>query len=435
MTTVPVSAVHAFSRPWGRAARWLLLLGPFFFLSYGAANWLATLHANVGSMVFGWERNIPFVPWTIIPYWSIDLLYGISLFVCTTERELDTHARRLIIAQIIAVSCFILFPLTFTFARPDVDGLPGFLFTSLGQFDKPFNQTPSLHIALLVILWDRFARHVPAWGAWPIHVWFALIGISVLTTYQHHFIDIPTGAGLGFLCLWLWPDDSTSPISNAHPTSDPGRLKLSAYYAGGGLTSCVLAAWIGGAGLWLFWPAVSLFLVAANYALFGPEGFQKSASGRISPGAMWLLAPYIAAAWINSRLWTRNDPIAVLVADDVWLGRLPARGDVSRYADVVDLCAELPGPGGRAIAMLDLITPTSEQLKLIAGTIEHARASGPVLVCCALGYGRSAAGVAAWLLRTGRVQDVGAAIACVQRVRPRAVARDDIRNAIEGSRS
>ena len=121
------------------------------------------MHADVGSVVFAWERRIPFLPWTIIPYWSIDILYGISLFVCTSERELDTHARRLLTAQVIAVTCFILFPLTFTFARPEADGLAGLLFDSLGRFDKPFNQAPSLHIALLVILWDRYARHVPRW--------------------------------------------------------------------------------------------------------------------------------------------------------------------------------------------------------------------------------------------------------------------------------
>ncbi len=137
------------------------------------------------------------MPWTIIPYWSIDVLYGISLFVCTTRRELDTHAFRLLTAQVIAVTCFILFPLTFTFARPDVDGVSGLLFDSLGKFDKPFNQAPSLHIALLIILWDRFARHVPVWARWVLHGWFALIGLSVLTTYQHHFIDIPTGMLLG----------------------------------------------------------------------------------------------------------------------------------------------------------------------------------------------------------------------------------------------
>ena len=37
----------------------------------------------------------------------------------------------------------------------------GDLFAVLAAFDQPFNQAPSLHIALLVILWALFARKAP----------------------------------------------------------------------------------------------------------------------------------------------------------------------------------------------------------------------------------------------------------------------------------
>ena len=68
------------ARPWRRALAWLALLAPFFFASYGFANWIAAQHAYVPSVVFDWEHAIPFWPWTIAPYWIIDLLYGLPAY-------------------------------------------------------------------------------------------------------------------------------------------------------------------------------------------------------------------------------------------------------------------------------------------------------------------------------------------------------------------
>ena len=53
--------------------------------------------------------------------------------------------------------------------------------------------------------------------------------------------------------------------------------------------------------------------------------------------------------------------------------------------------------------------------------IERLRARGPVLVCCALGYSRSACAVAAWLLATGRAATVDAALARIQAARAHVV--------------
>ena len=146
------------ARPWRRATAWLLFLGPFFFATYGLATWVTAQRASVGSVVFAWEHAVPFVPWTIVPYWAIDVMYAISLFACTDRRELDTHAKRLLTAQVVAISSFLLFPLKFTFERAQPGGVFGDLFALLSSFDRPFNQAPSLHIALLVILWALFAR-------------------------------------------------------------------------------------------------------------------------------------------------------------------------------------------------------------------------------------------------------------------------------------
>jgi protein-tyrosine phosphatase/membrane-associated phospholipid phosphatase len=427
--TIGAVAAPAPGRPWRRAAIWLACLAPFFYLTYGAANWLASLRTGVPSIVFGWERAIPFLDWTIIPYWSINAFYGLSLFVCATKAELDTHGRRLLTAQVVAVTCFILFPLRFTFTQPETHGFAGFLFTALTSFDKPFNQAPSLHIALLIILWVLYARHVPRWALWLLHPWFLLVGVSVLTTYQHHFIDIPTGALLGFVCLWLWPDRDASPLASFHVTGNRRRLVLAARYAAGALALAALALWTGGAGLWLLWPAVSLVLVAANYVVLGAAGFQKGPDGRMTLAARVLLAPYLIGVWINSRAWTRGQPAPVNVADGVALGRLPDHRTAAGFATVVDLCAELPRlhahPGWRAFPTLDLVSPEPQLLRAAAAAIEDGRAHGPVLVCCALGYSRSAAALATWLVAYGRAGRAAAAVERIRSVRPRIVLADD----------
>ena len=410
-----------------RAVIWLVFLGPFFFASYGFANWAAAQRESVGVWVFDWERGMPLWPWTIIPYWSIDLLYGLSFLLPRTRRELDSHALRLLSAQVIAVSCFLLFPLRFSFERPALEGVFGWLFDLLMGFDKPFNQAPSLHIALLVILWTAYGRYAGGLWRWLLHGWFALIGLSVLTTWQHHFIDVPTGALAGWLCVWLWPREGRSPIAAWKLSGDPRRLRLAAFYAIGSALCAVLASAGGGAWLWLCWPSVSLALVALCYLSIGAEGFQKHADGRHSMAVSWLLAPYLLGAWINSRAWTRRHPQPDEVQPGLWLGRLPGAVDLAARPDlaILDLCAELPcvahGEGYASLPLLDLVAPSAEQCRIGAELIDTLRSHGPLLVCCALGYSRSATVVAAWLLISGRAATLEDAVAQLRRARPQVV--------------
>jgi membrane-associated phospholipid phosphatase len=426
------------ARPWRRAAAWLAFLGPFFFASYGFANWLASRRANVPAVAYEWERAIPFVPWTIVPYWSIDLLYAISLFVCTTRREVDRHAKRLLLVQIVSVAVFIAFPLRFSFPRPQAEGFFGALFVALGSFDKPFNQAPSLHIALLIVIWVRLAHHAGARWRWPLHAWMALIGVSVLTTYQHHFIDVPTGLAVGFIALWALPDDDQSPLRRWSWAADRARRRLALLYAAGA-AACAAVATVGGGWLWMFWPSLALALVALNYAAIGARGFQKGPAGGLSLGSRALLAPYLALAWVNSRLWTLRHPHAAEVADGISIGRVPGRGDFERseFAGVVDLSAEMSFAHAgdrhyRSVAVLDLTVPSASELREAVAAIEAAREKGPVLVCCALGYSRSAAAVAAWLLATRRASSVEEAMAIVRNARPSIVLKHEHTVVLEG---
>ena len=135
----------------------------------------------------------------------------------------------------------------------------------------------------------------------------------------------------------------------------------------------------------------------------------------MSLAARLLLAPYLAGAFVNSRSWTRHEPepVASATASGSGACRWHARPRTSRPSSIcAPSCRAQPAPApGCCIPMLDLVPPQPAQLRERRG--EHrarARPRGPVLVCCALGYSRSAAAVATWLLDEQSRENVGEAI-------------------------
>ena len=329
------------------------------------------------------------------------------------------------------MTCFVALPLRFSFERPAADGVCGLMFDVLAGFDQPFNQAPSLHIALLVILWSLYRAQLAGLARHAMDALFFLICASVLTTYQHHFIDVPTGAAarlalrLGVAVRGRGPRRRCSRSGAGPATRSDGAWPAVTLL--GARVAAVLAVTIGGWGLWLFW--VSALAAAGRRRLCGPR------RRRLRQGCRWpshargalALAPYLAAAWINSRLWTARDPAPVAIADGVWLGRIPTARELaaSPFAGVVDLTAEFDLRAGArdvvSVPVLDLTAPARDELAHAADAIERLRARGPVLVCCALGYSRSACAVAAWLLATGRAPDVASALATIRRARTRIV--------------
>lgn len=417
------------NRPWKRAAAWLALLGPLFYAAYGFANGWAASRAFVPTLAFDWERSLPFWQWTIFPYWTINAFYALSVFLAKDKHTLDRHAARLLTATCLAVACFVIWPLRFGFGLPEVTGAPAVLFNALRGFDQPFNQAPSLHIALAVILWDWYRRliHAP-WARIVLHVWAFAICASVLTTWQHHFIDIPTGSLLGLVCVWLWPLERTVSLPKSwHLARDGRRWKLAGLYAMGALALLAAALALGGMGLWLAWPAASLMLVALNYAGFGARGFQMDRRGRMRWAARWLFAPYRLGAALNAWAWTRRLPASVEIALGLRFGRIPTwvEWEAAGRPRLISLCAELQLPavaGARCVPLLDLATPAPLKLRRAASVIQgQMRSGGVVWVCCALGFSRSAATTIAWLRLHGGAGSLTQAEALVRQARPQIV--------------
>lgn len=418
----------------------LALLAPFFFLSYGFANHYAAALDNVPSIVFTWEQYIPLWAWSIIPYWSIDLFYGLSIVLCFNKFELRQHVLRLFSAQLIAVTLFILFPLKFSWIRPAQEGFLGWCFDILMGFDQPYNQAPSLHIILLLILWDFFRRHTHKAWHWLVDLWSLLIGISVLTTWQHHFIDVPTGIIVGALCMWLFPLQGLAPYQKQRAQKVTSKhFKVGSYYLTAAIILTCIAIGLKSWTLWLLYPALSLYLVALAYYLVRPHFFQKQANGQFSIAAFILFAPYIAFAWCNSRIWTRKKPQDSLIFStphlEIYLGRIPTQQHARHYDAIFDCCAELPSEKPYAYASyycLDLMLLTPEQLsnasqalqQLLEQSIQHKlplesdHQKITILIHCALGYSRSSSILAAWLLQQHYASDVDHAIEIIKLARP-----------------
>ena len=200
-------------------------LSILFLIVYGSCNWFTARRANIGSFYFEWERNIPFVPFFILPYMSIDLFYVGAPFLCRTGRELSVFAKRIAAAIIIAGVCFLIFPLRFAFPRPHTEGFLGTVFDWFRGMDAPYNLLPSLHAALMLILLDIYLRNTGGIVRIAITVWFALIALSPLLTYQHHLIDLIGGFVLAAVCFCIFRGaDLSSPPSDREPNNSGSSL-------------------------------------------------------------------------------------------------------------------------------------------------------------------------------------------------------------------
>lgn len=407
----------------------LVFISLFFYTTYLFSNWIASLRAPLPEMVFAWERHIPFVSGSIVPYWSLTPLYGIAIFLCRTQLEQKHLLRQLLAAQTMATVCFLVYPLQMSWQKPPVDGILGTLFATVAAFDMPYNQAPSLHIMLALIVgafyWRRFAsKAIRKW----IIIWFTLIGVSALTTWQHHFIDVPTALFAASWIMWWLPENGDAP--RFHRPNHFNQTQYAAFYVGGAIILLILSHFL----TWcLLWAALSCLMVAMCYTCLGASAFQKQSNGTHSLAIRILLFPYqwvgkhIAQYWIRTH--TRSQ-----ITPKIELASIYAK---PYDAAVLDLCAEYAYPHRDVSAYvslpwLDLVTPSVANLREAAAKLQHLHETqANVMVCCALGYSRSAAVMVTWLATYGGMESVAQAHDWVKKQRPQIQLSNDTLQHIE----
>ena len=408
-------------------------LSVLFLVVYSGCNWITGQRSHVGSFYFEWERAIPFVPFMILPYMSIDLFFIAAPFLCRTEEELRIFSRRVIAAILIAGLCFLLFPLRFAFPRPHASGWLGSVFDWFRGVDLPFNLFPSLHATLLLLLVDVYARNLRGVLLWAVMSWFFLIALSPLLTYQHHVIDIVGGFVLAGYCFYLFRESSpTAPVV--------ANRRIGSYYAAGAAVVLITGAIFWPWGVLLLWPATALGIVAIAYFKAGPIVFHKT-EGKLPWSTRFVLAPCLLGQYLSLLYYRSKCRSWDKVTPQIWIGgklgavlrtKLLRSGIVS----VLDLSAEFSEAkpfrktNYRNIPVLDLTAPTQAQLVETTKFIGNHSRNGAVYVHCKIGYSRSAAAVAAYLVMSGKVKTAEEAFAMIRRVRPSVVIRPEVRSAL-----
>lgn len=231
-----------------------------FMAVYNLCTWYATSLNDLPSFTFDFEKSIPFIPLSIIPYMASGFFFCLVFFSCKNKHQLKILTWRMLFVTIIAGLFFVTVPLRFSLIKPDVsNSILNLPFSFLHTFDSPFNQSPSLHIAFAFIFWSVF-KDLTKWRTFLL-IWLILLGISTLTTFQHHVIDLLTGAILAHVSFIIIPYRKNDPKYRS--------CWLANYYFISGwifiLAALLLDKYFGSQGLVLFVPACGMMMIGYYY--------------------------------------------------------------------------------------------------------------------------------------------------------------------------
>lgn len=375
-----------------------IICATVFMTVYNFAAWYTSRAGKVPSFVFDFEKYIPFLPWSIIPYMTSGIFFCSVFFMCKDDEQLKVLTRRMLFITITAGLSFIIFPLQFSLVKPITNNsVLGYSFEFLKTFDSPFNQAPSLHIAYAFVFWTVF-RNFRKIGNF-IMLWLILLGISTLTTYQHHFIDILSGTVLAHISFIIFPyrknDFQHRNFQVANVYFLLGWIQISA--------ALLLDKSSDHLSLFLLWPALMSIIIGYHYQKNNVH-FLKDIEGNISLPRKIFYSPYLMVYRIFWK-FLRKNKIPLEIAPRIYISSRPSSED-QHYFDsgspifVYDLSAEIEETLNvknrtfyHSVPFLDIGTfDNTETKKLIAEITEKYKTlpiDGKILIHCTMGFTRS----------------------------------------------
>jgi protein-tyrosine phosphatase len=171
--------------------------------------------------------------------------------------------------------------------------------------------------------------------------------------------------------------------------------------------------------------------IGIGYLLKSPAIWMKSADGTMNPISFALYLPIHLMNWLALRLATSTAKCTARheIAPNLWLGRRPFESEAKAITAsdawaIVDLTAEFPESRelrqGKYLCLptLDHTSPTHTQIESALSFIAAEMPTRKVLVHCALGHGRSATIIAAWMLQRGLAKTPKDADTKLREIRP-----------------
>jgi len=412
-----------------------ICLSLFFVFVYSSCNSISAERNDIGILYFQWESYIPLIPCLIVPYMSIDIFYFFAPFLCSDSRELEVFVKRIALGIVIAGACFLYIPLTLFKPRPEVPGLFGPIFRFLQGFDQPYNLLPSMHIILRTILAHKYFQKSKGALRWAVFVWFSLIGFSTLFTYQHHVVDVIAGFIVAIAVFYIIPGN----ISERLPVIR--NFKVGLIYVGMTLITYSLAITFQGWWFLLLYPAVSTMIVASAYFGLGPRIMRKN-NGKIPFSSKIVLFPYFLGQRLSRVYYLRKTNLYDYVTDDIIIGAVLRDSDAAALKDagvagVLDMTAEFSENSVFRelsylnIQVMDLTEPPQSHLEEAARFIHSNLKHGKVYIHCKIGFSRSVAAVAAYLLGYKVAHSCDEAFEIIKKARPAVVIRPEIVRALK----
>ncbi len=377
---------------------WLLYLGIVFYLLYGSVNQYAFKIQTNTSFFMQWEKSIPFIESFIIPYISSIILFIVAFLLPQTRISLKILALRSFIAITISVLVFALFPLKFAFEKPIVDN---FLFILLKIIDLPYNQMPSLHVSLAVILWFSIKNNIQSkLIKVALFLWSILIILSTLFVYQHHFIDIPTGFLLGLIIVYLVNEKKETYFIKSFTT--PRNIKIGLYYIVFSTVFMILSFKLSSViCLYLFF---SIFSLSAVYT-FGLNDFLISKNLYINILQKIFFLPYFIGSHLSWIYYKREIPFISKFNENIYFGRQADNKEYEKLKKlgikkIINLCPELQfnktDIPQKKYNFLDLTIQSPKKLLKVIKEIE--KSNDKIFIHCKLGMSRTILVISSYML-------------------------------------